>query len=229
MAERAQRTFRGELGERRRLVVASIREALDRLGREHVVAAVDPERDLAALAEAVHDVVVVDVDEPELRLRLRDGDRRLRATRAMCGEQSVVVDVDELVAVQRVHVAVLPAPLRRELDAAAAPEALRLLRRDDLRTEAGELGLEERPLAGGAGEDHARHARVHEPPDLVRGERLPGELDERLRPSGRSVTEPLGFAAGEDDRFHGRYASWGSRSGVSGRTSVGEIGRPMPS
>src|SRR5205807_9800806 len=111
------------------------------------------ERDLAPFAEAVHDVVVVDVDEPELRLRLRDRDRRGRAARAVRGEQRVVVDVDQLVAVQRVDVTVLLPLPRGELDPAAAAEPLRLLRGDDLGAETGELRLEQRALAGGARDD----------------------------------------------------------------------------
>src|SRR6478735_5965120 len=164
----------GELGERGRLVVATVGEPLDRGGREDVVAAVDPIGDAAGLLEAAHDVGVVDVDEAELRLRLRD--------------------------------------------------------RDDLGADTGELLLELRALTGGAREQHTAHAGIREPTDLIGGERLPGNVDERLRPSAGSVTEPLGLAAGEDDRFHPGYP-WGAGagSGVSGSTSVGDVGRPMPS
>ena len=62
---------------------------------------------MAGLLEPAHDVVVVDVDEAELRLRLRDGDRRERTARPVGGQQRREVDVDELVAVQREDVALL--------------------------------------------------------------------------------------------------------------------------
>src|SRR5689334_8174521 len=54
-----------ELGERRRLVVAPLREALDRLLGEDVDAAVHPVRDPASLAEALDDVVLAEVDDAE--------------------------------------------------------------------------------------------------------------------------------------------------------------------
>src|SRR5699024_11043049 len=95
----------------------------------------------------------------------------------------------------------LPLP-RSELDAAAAAEPLRLLRGDDLRAEALEQLEEALTLARGAGEDDARHAGTGETADLVGGERLPGDVHERLRASAGSVAEPFGLAAGEDDRFH---------------------------
>ena len=68
---------------------------------------------MAALAEPVHDVVVADVDETELRPRLRDGDRGERAAGLVRGEQAGEVDVDELVAVQREDVALLDAEASR--------------------------------------------------------------------------------------------------------------------
>src|SRR5206468_11319826 len=132
----------------RRLVVAAFGKTLDRLRREHVVAAVHPERDLAAFAKAAHDIRFVDVDEPELRPGARDSDRCERAAPAMCSEQRREVDVDELVAVEREQVSVLVAAPRSELDPASAPEPLRLLRRHDLRPEALKLRLEQVPLAG---------------------------------------------------------------------------------
>ena len=76
VAIRAERSLRGELGERGRLVVALLREPLERLVGEDVDPAVDPVRDLRDLAEARHDVVVGQVDLAELRRRLRDRDRR---------------------------------------------------------------------------------------------------------------------------------------------------------
>ena len=62
-------------------------------------------------------------------------------------EQRLEVDLDQLVAVQRVDVAALVPLARRELDAAAAAEPLGLLRRDDLGAEARELALEQLALA----------------------------------------------------------------------------------
>ena len=105
------------------------------------------------------DVVVVDLDDAERRLRLRDGDRRGAAARPVRGEQRVEVDVDELVAVQREDVAAPDAAARGELDAAAATEPLGLLGGDDLGAEPAELALEELALPGGARDDHARRRR----------------------------------------------------------------------
>ena len=53
--------------------------------------------------------------------------------------------------------------------------------------------------------------------DLVGGERPPGDLDERLRAAAGRVAEPLGLAAGEDDRLH------------LAADPAGRSGRPMPS
>ena len=61
--EGAQAALGGELRECRRLMVALVREPLDRFLREDVRTAVHPERHLAALAEPVDSVVVVHVDE----------------------------------------------------------------------------------------------------------------------------------------------------------------------
>ena len=110
--------------------------------------------------------------------------------RARCAlEQAREVDVDQLVAVQREDVAASPrCELRGELDAAAAPEPLRLLGGDDLGAEPAELLLEEPSLPGGAREDHARHAGAHEPRDLVGGERPARDVDERLRAARRAAS-----------------------------------------
>src|SRR5215208_4217464 len=226
---RAQAPLLDELGERRRLVVAPVREAAYGLRREHVDAAVDPVRDPAALAEADDDVVVAQVDDAERRLRPRDRDRRGGAGDAVCREQRVEVDVDELVAVQRVDVP-RPLPLaRRELDSAAPSERLRLLRDDDLRAERRQLALEELALARRARDDHARDAGAGEPTDLVRRERAAGHFHQGLRAAARGIAHPLGLAAGEDDRLHRGYRSSGSRSRVCGRTSVATVLRPIPS
>jgi hypothetical protein len=117
-------------------------------------------------------------------------------------QQRPEVDRDELVAVQREDVsALLPLP-GRELDPAAAPEPLGLLRADDLGRQAGELLREEVALPGRAGDDHALDPRLGEAGDLVRGERPLADLDERLRTAARGVAHPLGLAAGKDDRLH---------------------------
>src|SRR5262249_54640803 len=152
-----------------------------------------------ALTEALDHVGVAELDHPERRLRPRDRDRRGRERLAVEREQRAEVDVDELVAVQCEDVAALAALARCEPQAAAAAEPLRLLGAHDLDSEAGELAHEEFALSHSAGDDHAGDARTREAPDLVRGERTTGDVDERLRPSARSVAEALGLAAGEDD------------------------------
>ena len=45
-------------------------------------------------------------------------------------------------------------------------------------------------------------ARLREPRDLVRGERLARDVDERLRAAAGRVAQALGLAAREDDRLH---------------------------
>ena len=138
VAVRAQRALGGELREDRRLVVALLGEALDRGGGQHVDAAVDPVRHPRHLVEAGHDVVVGEIDLPELRRRLRDGDRRCRPARAMPRQQRREIDVDELVAVHREDVAALVAGSGGEADRASAAEPLGLARARDLDSEAGE-------------------------------------------------------------------------------------------
>ena len=60
-----------------------------------------------------------------------------------------------------------------------------------------------------------------EPADLVGGERLAGDVDERLRPPAGRVAEALGLAAAEDDRLH-----WLRRWLAARRP---QLGRPIPS
>ena len=91
---------------------------------------------------------------------------------------------------------------RREAEAAAATERLRLPDRDDLGAETGERVDEDRLLSGPAGDDHARHAGADEPRDRVLGERIAGDRDERLRLSLRRLAEPLRLAAREEERLH---------------------------
>src|SRR5438876_1323415 len=75
VAEGAELPFRGELGERCRLVVAALRETSERLLAEDVDAAADPALDRPALREA-RDPAVVELADPERPLRARAGDRR---------------------------------------------------------------------------------------------------------------------------------------------------------
>src|SRR6266536_2121973 len=96
VAEGAELPFRGELGERCRLVVAALREARERLLAEDVDAAADPALDRPALREA-RDPAVVELDDPERRLRARHGDRRRGAVGTVGLEQARKVDVDQLV------------------------------------------------------------------------------------------------------------------------------------
>ncbi len=122
---------------------------------------------------------------------------------ALCAaEQARVVDVDELVTVQSKDLALPGAEGRGELDPTAAPEPLGLFCHHDLRADARELGREQRALARSAREDHPGDTGVRQATDLVSGERLPGDLDERLRPSSGGLAEALGLAAGENDRLH---------------------------
>src|SRR5207237_488918 len=83
-----------------------------------------------------------------------DGRRRPAARLPVPCEERGEVDVDQLVAVQRVHRARLPAELRRELDAAAAAEALLLFGDRDHCAEACEVTLELLALAGCTRHDH---------------------------------------------------------------------------
>ena len=139
VAERAQPPLGGELGERRRLVVAPLGEPRERLLVEDVDAAVDPVRQPRRFAEADDDVVLVELDDPERRRQRRDRDRRRGAASPVVREQRAQVDVDELVAVQRVDRAALAPRARREAQPSPAPERLRLRDGDDLGAEAGEL------------------------------------------------------------------------------------------
>ena len=121
-----------------------------------------------------------------------------------------------------------------EPQTAAAPEALGLLGDDDLRAEAGQLADEPGSLAGRAGEDDARHAGARESPDLIGGKRPAGDVDQRLRPAARSVAEPFGLAAGEDQCLHGRLRL--GRGGLRrprdcdvGNVRLRPVRRPIPS
>src|SRR5436190_4633987 len=123
VAEGAKLPFRGELGERCRLVVAALRETSERVLAEDVDAAADPALDRPALRET-RDPAVVELDDPDPRLRARDGDRRGGTVGTAGFEQPRKVDVDQPVAVQGKDVAALLALVRREADTSAAAEPL---------------------------------------------------------------------------------------------------------
>ena len=130
------------------------------------------------------------------------------APRARCRSSSVAqVDVEQLVAVQREHRPALAPVRRREAEPAAAAERLRLADRDDLGAEAASSLLEQRLAAA----RRTRRSRASTPAAASRAtwyaaSGLPGDGHERLRPALRGVAEPLGLAAGEDDRLHVRRA-----------------------
>src|SRR5512133_1923780 len=227
VAKGAKLPFRGELGERCRLVVAALRETSQRVLAEDVDAAADPALDRPALGEA-RDPAVVELDDPERRLRARNGDRRRGTVGTVGLEQPRKVDVDHLVAVQREDVAALSALVRREADASAAAAPRRLLRDRDLHAQAPERGRELLAGAGAAADDHALDAGASEQADLPGRQRAPRDWDERLRQAACDVAETLGLAARKDDRFH-YSASSVSRSSVSASAESGEEARPMPS
>src|ERR1700675_685764 len=100
MPESTELAFSGELGEGRRLVVALLGEALERLLAQDVDTAADPALHRPALRKAGH-TIGVELDDAEGRLRSRDGNRGRGAVRAVVLDQAGEVDVEQLVAVQR--------------------------------------------------------------------------------------------------------------------------------
>src|SRR6476646_478737 len=154
VAKGAELPFRCELGKRCRLVVAALRETSERVLAEDVDAATDPALDRPALREASNPAVV-ELHDPERRLRACDGDSRRGAVGTVGREQPWEIDVDQLVPVQREDVAALLALVRREADASAAAEPFRLFRDRDLHTQAAERGCELLTGAGAAADDHA--------------------------------------------------------------------------
>src|SRR5207249_4332025 len=78
--ERRELALGREVRERAQLVVAPLREALERLLVEHVDARVDPVVELRRLAEAGDHVAVAEVDDAEGRPDLGDDDGRRRST-----------------------------------------------------------------------------------------------------------------------------------------------------
>ncbi|MCZ7587395.1 MAG: hypothetical protein M5U27_00735 [Gaiella sp.] len=119
-------------------------------------------------------------------------------------EQRAELDVDQLVAVHREHVARLPAEAGGEADAAAAAEPLGLARAHEPDTEGAEPVEECLLLPREAAHDHAVDPGPREPADLPGEERPASDRHERLRQAPRGVAEPLGLATGEDDRLHQR-------------------------
>ena len=112
------------------------------------------------------------------------------------------VDVEQLVAVQREHVALLPAGGGGEAQAAAAPERLGLADRDDLRAEPGQLRLEELLLpAEQLTITRSTPARPSGSTWYAASGRPATGTSAFGRPCG-SLAEALGLAAGEDDGFH---------------------------
>src|SRR5439155_3247108 len=114
-------------------------KAFDRLLREDVDAAVDPVRDPATFAETLDDVAVAQIDDAERRFRPRHSHRRRAARLPVAREQGTEVDVDQLVAVERVDVALLAPLARGELDSPSATQTLGLLCNGDLCTETAKL------------------------------------------------------------------------------------------
>ena len=117
-------------------------------------------------------------------------------------EERGEVDVDELVAVHREHVAALAPCFGRVADPASAPEALGLARAGELDAEPREVALELLLLPAETAHDDALDARDPQPPDLPCEEGPAADGHERLRAAGGGVAEALRLAAGEDDRLH---------------------------
>ena len=155
---------------------------------------------------------------PNARAHLRDDDRRGRAALGVLGDEGRVVEVEQLVPVEREHRPALGAMRGGEAEAAAAAERLGLPHRLDLGAEAGERIPEDVLLPRAAGDDDARHSRVDEPRDGVLREREPADRDERLRQALRRVAEPFRLTAREDKRLHQ----------LTG-TAVAFVGRPIAS
>src|SRR5207248_3620050 len=177
--QRPQAALGGELGKGRRLVVAPLGEAFERLVAEDVDAAADPLVEAGRLAEA-GDEIALELDHAERRAERDDGDRPRRAALPVQREQSRQIDVHELVPVQCEDVAGLAASCRRNADSAAATEWLALTDRDNLRPDPAERRLEELLLAARAADEHSVDPRRSELGDLVLGQRPPAHLDQRL-------------------------------------------------
>ena len=146
----------------------------------------------------------------------------------MLREERAEVDVEELVAVEREHRTVLLPPRCSQAQAAAAPKRLNLPHRLDLGAQTAERLQVRLLVAGAARDDDARHSTFDEPRHRVPREWNPSERHERLRQPLRRIAEPFCLAAPKDEGFHYSLVS-SSGSTASGRTSVGEMRRPVPS
>src|SRR5207249_2386768 len=85
------------------------------------------------------------------------------------------------------------------------------------------LTLEEVALPRSTRDDHALHAGARESRHLVGDERAPRHVDQRLRPPTGSVAEPLGLAAGEDDRLQAATPRPGGRARPSPASATGRV------
>src|SRR5215207_1032647 len=227
MSEPVESPARRQERKRRRLVVAALREQLEGLVAEDVEPDVDPVRQARRLPEPGHDVVVVEVHDPELGPERHQGDSRGRLPLAVPVEERVQVDVQELVTVHREHRPLLTPSLRCEAKPAAATERLRLLDDHDLWPDPGELPLEQLARPGSGRNDDPIDAGPREESEGVRRERATADRDERLGQTACGVAKALGLAAGEQDRFH--YLAGAGSSSLSGRPANGELGLPTPS
>src|SRR6266498_4225426 len=99
MPKRVQPALGSELREGRRLVIAALRQALDRLCAEHVDAAADPVLEARSLAEGGHEIVL-ELNDAEGRLQRHDRDRGGAATPPVERQELTQIGVHELVAVQ---------------------------------------------------------------------------------------------------------------------------------
>ena len=120
----------------------------------------------------------------------------------MALKERAEVDVEELVAVERVHRAGPMPPLRRVAQPPAAAERLGLADGHDVRADARKRDLEPLFLARTTGDEDAVDTGVREAADLVLDDRATRDLDEGLRQASGGVPEALGLAAREDQRLH---------------------------
>src|SRR5207237_4598184 len=116
-------------GKGRLLLITALRQTLDRLVVEHVDARVHPVRKPRRLPEPDDAIVVLELDDAELRDERREDDRRSCTMRTMRGEHRLEIDVVELVAVARVSGPGLGALLGGKSQPASSPERFRLRHR----------------------------------------------------------------------------------------------------
>ena len=200
-------------GKRALLVVALLRQPLERLGAEHVDAGVDPVVEQRRLAEARHAAVVLERDDAERRAHLRDDDRRGGARLRSCSASERARSRRRAA---RRRSARARRPRRAARDAASRSPPPRPSGSGSptasISAPSPPSAFDERLfLARAARDDHARHAGGDEARDAVLREREAGDRDERLRQSLRRLAEPLRLAAREQQRLHQRWSS-GSRA-----------------